>query len=186
MRRKAMVVGSLALIIALACGCARYVVARYPVSRPALAASGALATRRATVGPIASVGVDQPGPMCRMNGHIVAPEGQRFGELIRDALIDELAAVGRISDRSKTIITGEVDQITLATVIPTGRWIIGLTLRSSTGHALTVVQPYTFSVGGIGEDPCVRAAAAFAPALRELMRTILAHPQLDELFAYPE
>lgn len=121
-----------------------------------------------------------------MNGHIVAPEGGQFEELIRDALIGELAAVGRLSENSKTMITGEVDQISLATVIPMGRWIIGLTLHSSNGHALTVVQAYRFSVGSIGEDPCIQAAAAFVPALRELMQTILAHPQFDALFTSPE
>jgi hypothetical protein len=170
------------LAVTLHYGCTRYVVDRYPVSRPAPASLDVLPTRRAAVGPIAPVDSDQPGPMCRMSGHIVAPDGERFLELIRDAFIKELAAVERVSQDSTTVITGEVDQITLTTVMPMGRWTIGLTLRSSKGPALTVVQPYTFSVGSIGEDPCVLAAAAFVPALRELMRTILTHPQFDELF----
>jgi len=66
-------------------------------------------------------------------------------------------------------------------MIPMGRWTIELSLASSNGRTLTHTQTYDYSVGGVGEDPCLATASHFAPAIESAMRTLFERPDFMEL-----
>jgi len=166
--------------MALSSACARYPVAKYV---PLAAGSpAALAGRRLRVDVFGATTPREGTRPCRMSGLVETPDGTSFEEFIRAAFMDELVAAGAfISDQAPITLTGMLDHIDFATVIPMGRWTFAVTLTSSNGRSLSLAESYPHDVGKVGEDPCVLTAAAFLPAIQRFIGTVLRHPNLPEL-----
>lgn len=136
--------------------------------------------RGVTVGPFTAGTPHQSELQCRAFGRIRTPEDSDFEEFIRRALILELGRVGLLSNMGHTI-TGHLGRLDVATMIPMGRWTIELTLASSNGRTLSQTQMYDYSVGGVGDDPCLATASQFVPAVGSVIKSLFERPDFMEL-----
>jgi hypothetical protein len=132
------------------------------------------------VGPFTAATPQQTEIQCRAFGRIRIPEDSGFEEFIRRALILELERTGVLSNMGRTI-TGHLGRVDVATMIPMGRWTIELSLASSNGRTLVHTQTYDYSVGGVGEDPCLATASQFVPAVESFMRSLFERSDFVEL-----
>jgi hypothetical protein len=136
--------------------------------------------RGVTVGPFTAATPQQTELQCRAFGRIRIPPDSGFEEFIRQALILELERAGLLSNIGR-MITGHLNRLDVATIIPMGRWTIELSLTSSNGRTLIHTQTYDYSVGGVGDDPCLATASHFVPAIESAMRSLFERPDFMEL-----
>jgi hypothetical protein len=60
-------------------------------------------------------------------------------------------------------------------------WKIGLTLVSSNGRSLAVAEEYKFASSWYGETGCNQTAHALMPAVQNVIRKIVQHPDFAGL-----
>lgn len=108
------------------------------------------------------------GPMTTQN------EGQ-FSEYIRTAFISDLRLAKLYSPSATLLLTGNVDSMDFHAAGSTGEWNIVVSITSSNGKKLSVVERYHFPSNGffLGEAACTDTAAAFLPAVQSLIGKVV-------------
>jgi hypothetical protein len=166
--RRSIFGATLPLLLALTSvsGCSSYGTGPYEPKAFAAIGSGG---RGVNVGSFTAATPGQTEVQCRAFGRIRVLQDGGFEDFIRQALILELEKAGVLSNTGHTI-TGYLRRLDVATMIPMGRWTIELSLTSSNGRTLVHTQTYDYSVGGVGDDPCLATASQFVPAVQSVMR----------------
>lgn len=158
---------SIAGLCVLASGCSTYATSRYNVNTDNVVALRNLKETTVNVGTFTAT---QPGLkqiMCRGVGPIKTPDGESFSEFVRKGLVDELKIAGLYSTNSPVTLTGNLDLIDFSSA--SGHWNLGLTLHSSNGKSLSVVERYKFTSSFYGETACNQTAQALMPAVQNLL-----------------
>lgn len=115
-------------------------------------------------------------PTCRMMGPIDVAPGKTVETYLRDAFQTELFQAGVLDSSSGAIITGRLDALNMDSV-GTGSWSLTITLASNldpTGYQVT--NNYEFSSSFSAVSACNNAAAAFGPAVNDLIGKAIADP----------
>lgn len=115
-------------------------------------------------------------PACRMMGPIDVAPGKTVETYLRDAFQTELFQAGVLDASSGAVITGRLDALDLDS-IGTGNWSLTLTLTSNldqTGYRVS--NSYPFSSSFSAPSACNNAAAAFGPAVNDLIGKAIADP----------
>ena len=128
------------------------------------------------VGEFTATRIDQSGVDCGLNGEIRTPQQVTFVKYIREAIIDELkkAKVYSLDQiEAGRVITGNLNSVKLNT--SSGSWDINITITFKTGESFTVAESYQFD-----DVSCEQSAAAFNPAVQELIYKIFTNPTFRE------
>ena len=170
------VAAALAALITLT-GCETPTSQRYAVSAENNVAIKALSVSGIAVGAFA-----EPldfWPACRLVGDARVADGITHAQYIRRALLSELLLAGAASPGpARVTLTGLFDKIEFSSG---GRWVIDMTLKSSNGRNLRVVERYEYDIGFMGTESCRLVAEAFPRAVQNLIGKAVRHPQFVSL-----
>lgn len=111
---------------------------------------------------------------CNYKGPIRTIDGESYGQFVRNALVTELKFAGVYSESAPITITGNLDRLDNSTALNTD-WTIEVTLTSSNGKTVSVKETYNYhgSIAGTADSTCGAAAAAFVPAVQDLIGKIM-------------
>jgi len=119
---------------------------------------------------------------CRLMGPIEPADGLSISAFVTKAFNDELKMADKYSqDTAK--ITGAITKIEFSSItgLTNGYWDIGLSLQSDNGNNLTVSNKYTFKSGFDAITACNATADALSPAVQDLIKATLNHPDFATL-----
>ena len=167
------------VIAALCTGCSSYAVPRYGVSVTNVAALRQTGAQKVGVGAFTASGGSKTEIGCRAVGPVKTPDERPFEEYIRKAVIDELQVAEIYSESGPITLTGNLDQIDFSSTA--GKWSLGVTVKSSNGHSLTVANDYEYETSFVGEKACALSAQAFGPAVQVLIGKLVHHPEFAAL-----
>ncbi|MBL4823606.1 MAG: hypothetical protein JKX90_08860 [Colwellia sp.] len=121
---------------------------------------------------------------CRMMGPIEPADGLSVPQFIVKAFNDELKMAERYSS-DDVKITGDITKIEFSSIsgLTNGYWDLGLNLKSSNGESLTVTNKYSFKSGFDAITACNATADALAPAVQDLIKVTVNHPNFGKLMS---
>lgn len=119
-------------------------------------------------------------PLCRLNGPVKVAPGKTLPQYIKDAFQEELFMAGVYQPNAPTVIDGRLETLSFSSVTPAS-WNIGLSVKSNTSAGYTVSIKYPFDTSWSAYAACKNVADAFGPAVQELLRQVVAHPQFGSL-----
>jgi hypothetical protein len=144
-----------------------------------IAIQQSLQSRKVSVGDVAMApGVDDR-PLCRMMGPVEVAPGRTPSQYIKDAFQEELL-MAQAYDVKGTPIEGRIEEMSFSSVSP-AYWQITMTVQSPAdkGYKVTVKYPFDTSFTAFGA--CKNVADAFGPAVQELLKQVVTHPQFPAL-----
>ncbi|WP_445773192.1 hypothetical protein [Shewanella sp.] len=164
-------------------GCSTFTPPRYSTD-----ADNTVALRKIELGDIAVGNFADPAKMsnqCRGAGPIAPPDKVTFAEYIRQAFADELKVAGLYNDGStpRVTLTGTLNSLVFSSSkgLTGGEWNIDLTLTSSNGAMLNMVEAYEFESGFIADTACKQTAEAYMGAVQNLIGNIVKSDKFVEL-----
>ena len=119
---------------------------------------------------------------CRLMGPIEPADGLTVSQFITKAFNDELVMAGLHSKEGITL-NGDITKIEFSSVsgLTGGYWDIEVKLNSSNGKSVTVSNKYTFKSGFDAITACNATADALTPAVQDLIKAIVTHPEFSAL-----
>lgn len=119
---------------------------------------------------------------CRLMGPIEPADGLSIPQFITKAFNDELKMAERYSTDTVKI-SGDITKIEFSSVsgLTNGYWDIGLSLTSSNGKSLAVSNKYSFKSGFDAITACNATADALSPAVQDLIKATVSHPEFPAL-----
>ena len=120
---------------------------------------------------------------CRLMGPIEPADGLSIPQFISKAFNDELKMSEKYSsDGSK--LSGNITKIEFSSItgLTNGYWDLGMTLSSDNGKQINVDNRYSFKSGFDAITACNATADALAPAVQDLIKATISHPEFVTLF----
>jgi len=119
---------------------------------------------------------------CRLMGPIEPADGLTISQFITKAFNDELKMAEKYS-KDAVKVTGDITKIELSSSsgVTNGYWNLGLSLNSTNGTNLTVNNKYFFKSGFDGITACNATADALSPAVQDLIKATVNHPEFANL-----
>ena len=119
---------------------------------------------------------------CRLMGPIEPADGLSIPQFITKAFNDELKMADKYS-KDTIKITGDITKIEFSSIsgLTSGYWDIGLSLNSTNGTNLTVNNKYSFKSGFDAITACNATADALSPAVQDLIKATVSHPEFSKL-----
>jgi len=119
---------------------------------------------------------------CRLMGPIEPADGLSIPQFITKAFNDELKMADKYSTNA-TKITGDITKVEFSSItgLTNGYWDLGLSLNSSNGTILTINNKYSFKSGFDAITACNATADALSPAVQDLIKVTVNHPNFSSL-----
>ena len=119
---------------------------------------------------------------CRLMGPIEPADSLSIPEFITQAFNDELKMAEKYA-KDTVKVTGDITKIEFSSIsgLTNGYWDIGLRLESSNGKSLNVSNRYSFKSGFDAITACNATADALSPAVQDLIKATVQHPEFVEL-----
>lgn len=119
-------------------------------------------------------------PLCRLNGPVKVAPGKSLSQYIKDAFQEELFMAQVYQTNAPTVIEGRLEALSFSSFTPAS-WDITMSVRSNTSPGYTVSVNYPFETSWTAYSACKNVADAFGPAVQELLKQVVNHPQFAEL-----
>jgi hypothetical protein len=171
----------LTLIPVLLVGCSTFAAPRYSISADTVTALRAYRSRPIAVGSFTATDAGRTEITCRAVGPIKTPDGEPFEAFIRKALIAELAIAEVYAPSAPVTLIGTVNHLDFSSGWTDAAWKIALTVRSSNGEELSIAEHYKFAGSYVGETACQQTAQAMMPAVQNLVKQLVQHPEFPRL-----
>lgn len=169
----------LLIAAAILSGCSTYATNRYSISADNVTVLKKLNGTKLSVGKFSASKPGQVEIMCRGVGPITTPDGQTFENFIRKALVDELKIADSYASAAPVSLTGNLDAIDFSS--SSGTWNLKLTVNSSNGNSLTVIENYPYKTSWYGETACNQTAQALMPAVQNLIGKVVSHNEFGKM-----
>jgi len=157
------------LVISLG-ACSTYTTPRYAINADTNVALKSLGATGLSVGAFTGPGTFDNA--CRAAGPLAPPDGMSHTAYVKKALEDELKVAGVYAANSPRItLSGLISKLSFASArgLTGGSWDIDLTLTSSNGKSMSVVEHCEFESGFIADTACKQTAEAYFPAVQNLI-----------------
>jgi len=118
---------------------------------------------------------------CRMAGPVQTPDDEPIEDFVRKALVAELVMAEVYSQAAPVTLTGSLEEFDFSSM--KGHWRMTLVLTSSNGRHLTSTEDYDYGGHFIGDVACRQTAHAMTPAVQNLVRKTVQHPDFAGLLA---
>lgn len=135
---------------------------------------------KVSVGSVVSAQGVQESPMCRLNGPVTVAPGKTIPQYIKDAMQEELFMAQVYQPDASTIIDGRIESLSFSSMSPAS-WDITMSVKSNTSSGYTVSVKYPFDTSWTAYSACKNVADAFGPAVQELLKQVVNHPQFASL-----
>ncbi len=122
----------------------------------------------------------QESPLCRLMGPVKVAPGKTLPAYINDAFQEELFLAGVYQTNAPTVIDGRVEAMSFSSVTPAS-WTLSMSVKSNTSSGYTVSINYPFDTSFTAYSACKNVADAFGPAVQELLKQVVNHPQFGAL-----
>jgi hypothetical protein len=168
--------------VALLAGCGQPTTQRYTFDVGNQMLLRDVGVKGIVVGP--SAGPPTFDPQCRGYGRLLVAGGLTHVEYIREALRTELRRAGGLAeDAGLVMLEGRVDRLEFSSMrqLTGGNWTIGLSLVSSNGSSLSVIESYDFIAGFSADVACWSMAQAFATVVQRLIGSVVGDPGFRQL-----
>lgn len=179
MKKTIVAVFPLALLI---CACSTYTTPRYAINADTNVALKALGESGISIGNFA--GPANFESACRAAGPLAPPDGMSHTAYIKKAFEDELKVAGVYAAAAPRItISGTVNKLEFSSArqLLGGSWDIDLSLASSNGKSMHVVEHYEFDSGYAAVTACKQTAEAYFPAVQDLIGKAVRAPEFKSL-----
>ena len=117
---------------------------------------------------------------CRLMGPVKVSPGKSLSQYVKDAFQEELFMAQVYSADSTNIISGTITDLSFSSMSP-ANWSISMAVKSdhSTGYSVSIKYPFSTSFDAY--SACKNVANAFGPAVQELLKQVVTHPQFPSL-----
>ncbi len=136
--------------------------------------------KKVSVGKINLAPGVEESPMCRLNGPVKVAPGKSLPQYITDAFQEELFMAQVYQPNAPTVINGRLEALSFSSVSP-ANWDITMSVKSNTSAGYTVSVKYPFDTSWTAYSACKNVADAFGPAVQELLKQVVTHPQFGSL-----
>ena len=121
---------------------------------------------------------------CRLMGPIEPADGLSVSDFVAKAFNDEFKMAGIYSEDGLKI-HGDITRVEFSSIsgVTDGYWDLGIQLTSSNGTALKVNNKYSFRSGFDAITACNATADALTPAVQDLIKVTVNHPDFEELIS---
>lgn len=136
--------------------------------------------KKVAVGGVAMAPGLEESPLCRLAGPIKVAPGKSPTAYISDAFQEELFAAGVYDPKSGNTLTGRIDALSFSSVSPAS-WTISISVKSPSSAGYTVSTKYNFDTSWAADSACRNVADAFGPAVQDLLKQVVNHPQFSAL-----
>lgn len=150
--------------------CSTYTTPRYAINADTHVALKSLGATGLSVGAFSGPGVFDNA--CRAAGPLAPPDGMSHTAYIKKALEDELKVAGLyVAESPRITLSGVVNKLAFSSSrrLTGGSWDIDLTLNSSNGKSMLVVEHYEFESGFVADTACKQTAEAYFPSVQNLI-----------------
>jgi hypothetical protein len=121
---------------------------------------------------------------CRALGALQVADNLTHTQYIQKAFEDEMKIAGAFAPAAARVtIGGKVNKLSFSSVraLTGGTWNIDLTLSSSNGQSMNVVENYDFASGFIATEACRQTADAYSRAVQNLIGKVVRSPDFSNL-----
>ncbi|WP_341647906.1 hypothetical protein [Thauera humireducens] len=139
-----------------------------------------LHSKKVSVGAFTLAPGVEESPLCRLNGPVKVAPGKTLPQFIQEAFQEELFMAQVYQASAPSIIQGRLEQLSFSSVTP-ANWSMTLSVRSNTSEGYTVSVKYPFETSWTAYSACKNVADAFGPAVQELIKQVVSHPQFAAL-----
>ncbi|EJI86661.1 MAG: hypothetical protein ACK4GU_14520 [Alishewanella aestuarii] len=124
-------------------------------------------------------GVDES-PMCRLMGPVKVAPGKTIPQYIEAAFQEELFLAQVYNPSASTEIQAVVEELKFSSVTP-AFWEVSMTVKSNLSEGYKVSVKYPFGTSWSAPSACKNVADAFGPAVQELLKEVVNHPDFKKL-----
>lgn len=118
--------------------------------------------------------------MCRLMGPVKVAPGKSLSTFIKEAFQEELFMAQAYDSNAPVKIEGQIERLSFSSVSP-ANWEIGMRIKSNQSEGYSVLVKYNYETSFDAWSACKNVADAFSPAVQELLRQVIAHPQFKQL-----
>jgi len=136
--------------------------------------------KKVSIGTITSAPGVEDAPMCRLMGPVVVAPGKSLPQYIKDAFQEELFLAQVYDPNASTKIDCRVEALSLSSVAP-ANWDITMSVKSNISSGYTVSVRFPFNTSWDAYSACKNVADAFGPAVQELLKQVVTHPEFNSL-----
>ena len=119
-------------------------------------------------------------PLCRLMGPVVVAPGKTLSQYIKDAFLEELFMAQVYSADAPATISGQITDLSFSSVAP-ANWQITMQVSSNNSPGYSVATKYAFNTSWTAYSACQNVADAFGPAVQDLLKKVVTHPQFAAL-----
>jgi hypothetical protein len=117
---------------------------------------------------------------CRMLGPVKVAPGKTLPAYIKEAFQEELFLAQAYDTAANVKIDGVIEKIAFSSVSP-ANWEVVMRVSSNKSAGYTVAVKYDYDTSFDAFSACKNVADAFAPAVQELLKKVVTHPQFAQL-----
>lgn len=136
--------------------------------------------KKVSIGSVSLAPGIEESPLCRLNGPVKVAPGKSLSTYIKDALQEELFMAQVYQPNAGSVIDGRLEALSFSSVSPAS-WDITMSVKSTTSPGYTVSVKYPFETSWTAYSACKNVADAFGPAVQELLKEVVTHPQFASL-----
>lgn len=118
--------------------------------------------------------------MCRLMGPVKVAPGKSLSQYIKEAFEEELFLAQVYSPNAPVAIDGRIEELSFSSISP-ANWKISMNVKSNKHPGYTVSVNYGFNTSFDAWSACKNVADAFGPAVQELLKRVVTHPQFKLL-----
>ena len=136
--------------------------------------------KKVSIGSVTLAPGVEESPLCRLNGPVKVAPGKSLPQYIKDAFQEELFMAQVYQTNAPAAIDGRLEALSFSSVSPAS-WDITMSVKSNISPGYTVSIKYPFETSWSAYSACKNVADAFGPAVQELLKQVVTHPQIAAL-----
>jgi hypothetical protein len=118
--------------------------------------------------------------LCRLMGPVKVAPGKTLSAYVKEAFQEELFMAQAYDPAAPISIEGTIERLSFSSVTP-ANWDIAMRVSSNRSPGFSVSVKYNYNTSWDAWSACRNVADAFAPAVQELLRQVVNHPQFAQL-----
>jgi hypothetical protein len=140
--------------------------------------------RKVSLGSVSMASGVEENPLCRLMGPVKVAPGKSLPQYIKDAFQEELFMAQVYQPGAPVVIDGRIEALKFSSVSPAS-WEIAMSVNSNLSPGYSVAVKFPFETSWTAISACKNVADAFAPAVQELLKQVVTHPEFASLAKQP-
>ena len=160
-------------------GCATYSAHEYSISADNMATLKEIGDYKVNLGEFTSTKKGLHSIMCRGAGVISPPNKITYANYVKNALSQEFKFAERFSATAPITLTGNLDKVIFSS--NRGIWDFEITLNSTNGKSVAVVDRYDFRTSFFAGRACHQVSLNLSNAVKAVIKKLVNHAEFAAL-----